>query len=121
MNNKDEFPDIEYYHQVPNTNDPEEVKRVNDKWALAVQEICEDLNTPRPSHIVVYGHKVDIPWSKDGVAYFDFNDICGKYLAAADYISLVSRYHTFVIDNVPALKISQKNEARRFIVFGCHV
>lgn len=117
LNNKDEFPDIEYYHQLPNTNDPEEVKRVNDKWAFAVQEICEDLNTPRPSHIVVYGHKVDIPWSKDGVAYFDFNDICGKYLAAADYISLVSRYHTFVIDNVPALKISQKNEARRFIVF----
>lgn len=107
---KDEFPDIKYYH-IPKKGEANE----DNEWAHAVQEICQDFTTPRPSHIVVYGHKVNVPWSNKGVAYFDFEDLCGTYLAAADYISLVSRFHTFVIDNVPALKITQKNEARRFI------
>lgn len=104
-----EFPDIEYYHVM--TND----KTGQDNWAYAIQEITEDYQTPNPSHVIVYGHRVNVPWQNKGVAYFDFEDICGTYLAAADYISLASRYHTFIIDNVPALKIYQKNEARRFI------
>lgn len=111
-----EFPNIQYYHKIPNTSDPQEFIQAKEEWDSAVQAICGDLSPPRPSHIVVYGHKVNIPWSKDGIAYFDFQDICGTYLAAADYISLVSRFNTFVIDNVPALKITQKNEARRFIL-----
>lgn len=90
----------------------------NDKWAAAIQNLTKGtcFFTPNPDSITVYGRKVTIPWHNNtGTAYFEFNDICGTPLAAADYISLASRYHTFILDNVPALKITQKNEARRFI------
>ncbi|KAL2149136.1 hypothetical protein VTH82DRAFT_8484 [Thermothelomyces myriococcoides] len=33
----------------------------------------------------------------------------------ADYITLACNYHTFIIDHVPVLNLSMKNEARRFI------
>lgn len=105
----DIFPDIEYYHTLDGT------KEAEDKWAYAIQEIAENYATESPGSVIVYGHKVPVPWQNKGVAYFDFEDICGSYLAAADYISLASRFHTFIIDNVPALQIHQKNEARRFI------
>lgn len=105
-----EFPDIEYYHIYNPTEESD-----NDKWAYAIQELTENMDKANPDTLIVYGHKVNVPWQNKGVAYFEFEDICGTYLAAADYISLASRYHTFIIDNVPALKMTQKNEARRFI------
>lgn len=69
-----------------------------------------------PSQITVYGRTVDIPWqTSEGVVKYDFSDICGQPLAAADYISLAARYHTFLIDKVPVLTVRRKQEARRFI------
>jgi predicted ATPase len=90
------------------------------KWVETIQEFlpAEDKTLffkERTDTVTVYGRKVHVPWQYNGVAYFDFKDICGEPLASADYISLASRYHTFIIDNVPALKITQKNEARRLI------
>lgn len=86
-----------------------------DKWAYILQDLTTDLKTSHPDEVIVYGHKVQVPWANEGVAYFQFDDICKSYLSAPDYISLASRYHTFIIDNIPALTIYQKNEARRFI------
>ncbi|KAF5113911.1 hypothetical protein DV495_003165 [Geotrichum candidum] len=90
------------------------------KWVETIQEFlpAEDKTLffkERSDTVTVYGRKVHVPWQYNGVAYFDFKDICGEPLASADYISLASRYHTFIVDNVPALKITQKNEARRLI------
>jgi peroxisome-assembly ATPase len=36
-------------------------------------------------------------------------------LGPADYLTLASTFHTIVLTDVPALKLSQKNQARRFI------
>lgn len=90
------------------------------KWVEIIQEFLPEEDKTlffkeRTDTVTVYGRKVHVPWQYNGVAYFDFTDICGEPLASADYISLASRYHTFIIDNVPALKITQKNEARRLI------
>lgn len=88
------------------------------QWTNAIQSIIpspEKFFVSSPDFITVYGRQVNVPWQDNGIAYFDFEQICGSPLAAADYISLASKYHTFIIDNVPALKISMKNEARRLI------
>ncbi|KAK0701488.1 AFG1-like ATPase-domain-containing protein [Apiosordaria backusii] len=69
-----------------------------------------------PSSHIVYGRKVTVPRQRDGVACWSFDDLV-RSLGPADYISLASNYHTFIIDNVPVLDFSMKNEARRFITF----
>lgn len=64
----------------------------------------------------VYGRKLHVSKCKNGVATFNFNDLCGKNLGPADYITLTSHFHTLFIDSMPTLTHSSlKNEARRFI------
>ena len=67
-----------------------------------------------PETIVVYGRKVHIPSHHSGIVYWQFNELV-ESLGPADYITMASSFHTFIIDNVPCLSILQKNEARRFI------
>ncbi|KAK0644489.1 AFG1-like ATPase-domain-containing protein [Cercophora newfieldiana] len=68
----------------------------------------------QPSTLIVYGRKVVVPRQHNGVAHWDFSELV-ESLGPADYISLASSYHTFIIDKVPILSMAMKNEARRFI------
>lgn len=67
-----------------------------------------------PSSLVVYGRNVKIPQQYEGVVYWDFADLVSAY-GPADYITMASTFHTFIIDQVPVLSILKKNEARRLI------
>lgn len=70
-------------------------------------------------------------------ASFEFKDLCEKVsedrsqhvaklfsppsfrqaLGPADFLSITSSYPTVIIRNIPQLKLTAKNEARRFITF----
>lgn len=67
-----------------------------------------------PIDLVVYGRKVHTPFSYQGCVYWDFEKLVASF-GPADYITMASSYHTFIIDNIPVLTLSMKNEARRFI------
>ncbi|ODQ78414.1 hypothetical protein BABINDRAFT_9202 [Babjeviella inositovora NRRL Y-12698] len=83
-------------------------------WVALLAEV-DTLNEPVSSTLAVYGREIAIPWEKDGVVRFEFDYICKGLYGSSDYISLASRYHTFIIDNVPVMTNSMKYEARRFI------
>ncbi|KAF2833703.1 mitochondrial ATPase-like protein [Ophiobolus disseminans] len=68
-----------------------------------------------PTTIIVYGRPIDIPAQHNGVAFFTFSELCGAVLGPADYITLASTYHTFILTDVPIMQFLQKNEARRLI------
>lgn len=65
--------------------------------------------------ILVYGRRVSVPRYCAGVTYWTFAELCASTLGPADYITLASTFHTLILDNVPVLHLSQKNEARRMI------
>jgi len=79
--------------------------------------------------IVLRGHKIIIPCvaaiansalagGKSGLAArFDFADIGGRNLAAADYAALAEHYAVFCVDNVPLFDEENRNAAKRFILF----
>ncbi|KAF6839105.1 AFG1-like ATPase [Colletotrichum plurivorum] len=67
-----------------------------------------------PASLTVYGRTIAIPRQRDGVVYWDFDPLVATF-GPADYVTMASTYHTFIIDNVPTLTTLQKNEARRFI------
>ena len=76
--------------------------------------------TPSPAPwqsttLLVYGRKVPVTKHLKGVTWWDFQTLCGGSFGPADYITLASTFHTFIIDDVPILFLSQKNEARRLI------
>jgi protein AFG1 len=77
-----------------------------------------DVSHPVPwqsTTLLVYGRQLSISKHLEGVTSWNFEDLCGGTYGPADYITLASTFHTFVVDGVPILNISQKNEARRLI------
>ncbi|KAJ8133317.1 hypothetical protein O1611_g316 [Lasiodiplodia mahajangana] len=64
--------------------------------------------------ITVYGRTVYIPKQCNGVVLWDFQDLVSSF-GPADYITMASTYHSFIIDNIPILVLLKKNEARRLI------
>jgi cell division protein ZapE len=87
--------------------------------AEKMQEIWEQLtDTPRgtPQDVPVLGRKLHVPEASRGCARFSFRDLCEMPLGPADYLELARTFQTVFIENIPALKSSQRNEAKRFML-----
>ncbi|CAB9522578.1 AFG1-like ATPase [Seminavis robusta] len=70
----------------------------------------EDITLP-----VRMGRHVRVPKSNNACAWFDFEDLCGAPLGAADYLAICERFPVLIVDHVPQLNASRFNEARRFV------
>ena len=69
-----------------------------------------------PMTIELLGRHLEVPQAIDGVARFDFDALCRRPLGAADYLKLAQRFHTLVLDRIPVMGASERNEAKRFII-----
>jgi cell division protein ZapE len=72
--------------------------------------------TPHQAKLAVSGRTVLVPQAADGVARFDFEELCGRPLGAGDYLALATHYHTLILDGIPRLSPENYDRARRFIV-----
>lgn len=79
-------------------------------------DIIKDGQAERQEKVNVKGRIITVPCAVDGAARFSFEDLCVQPLAAADYLAIVKRYQTLMIDNVPVLDLARRNEAKRFIL-----
>ncbi|CED84378.1 Predicted ATPase [Phaffia rhodozyma] len=102
-------------------------KAWEDKWERLVQG-----RQVTPATLLVYNRPILVPAqvSPDlssgsttledcptvgGIARFTFSEICETALGPADYISIASTYSTIFVSDIPPIKTSMKNEARRLI------
>jgi len=65
----------------------------------------------------IWGRSLVIPESTSKVAKFQFEDLCGKPLSAADYLEVTKTFGTVFVLDVPKMGLGQKDMARRFITF----
>jgi cell division protein ZapE len=65
--------------------------------------------------LTVKGHRLHVPCAALGAARFSFGELCEQPLGAIDYLRIAHDFHTIVIDRVPVLTYSKRNEAKRFI------
>ncbi len=68
-----------------------------------------------PATLRLKGRDILIPQARGGLARFDFAEICGRPLGAADYHALAENFDKIIVDNVPAMTFDRRNEAKRFI------
>jgi cell division protein ZapE len=68
-----------------------------------------------PMRLALLGRAIEIPQAAEGVARFDFDDLCGKPLGPADYLLLATHFHTLVLDGIPRLGAENFDKVRRFI------
>ena len=84
-----------------------------------VQRIWErltDIPKGEPREIPVLGRSLHVPESAHGCARFTFADLCEAPLGPPDYLALASHFQTLFVERIPALRNSQRNEAKRFVL-----
>jgi cell division protein ZapE len=69
-----------------------------------------------PHDLIVKSRIVKVPQAAMGVARFFFDDLCARPLAAADYLRIAHEFHTVILEDIPVMDISRRNEAKRFII-----
>ncbi len=62
------------------------------------------------------GRSVRVPRAAMGVARFSFDELCARPLAGSDYLKIAHEFHTVVLDRIPVMDFSRRNEAKRFII-----
>ena len=71
--------------------------------------------TVEPDRIEVKGRTLEVSRAARGVAWMRFEELCERPLGAEDYLAVARRYHTLVMDGVPLMDASKRNEAKRFM------
>ncbi|KAI0663446.1 AFG1-like ATPase-domain-containing protein [Cubamyces menziesii] len=84
-------------------------------FEMKLRDVIGASGDPSSGEHVVFGRKIKVPWEVGDACKFSFAELCDESLGPADYITLASRYRTFIITGIPVLKLSAKNQARRFI------
>ncbi len=70
---------------------------------------------PKPQTLEVYGRALKVPRAAEGVAFFDFADLCETALGAADYLEIAACFHTVFVARIPCLKPERMDAAKRFV------
>ena len=63
----------------------------------------------------VEGREIIARRRADGVAWFEFDELCDGPRSQADYIELARCFHTVLLSNVPVMDVTMENQARRFL------
>lgn len=89
------------------------------KSEAQLQSIWQDLTETEkgePMELTVLGRTLHVPEAAHGCARFSFKELCEAPLGPADYLALAENFQTIFVTGIPALKTSQRNEAKRFVL-----
>jgi cell division protein ZapE len=64
--------------------------------------------------LTVMARPLVVPRVGRNVAWFSFEELCARPLAAADYLAIAERFAAIIVEGVPRLAPQQRNEAQRF-------
>ena len=70
---------------------------------------------PKTCKLLVSGRDINFNITSNKVVLTDFNDLCHNPYAASEYIEIAKNFNWVLIDKVPVLDASKRNEIRRFI------
>ncbi|HEV8680096.1 MAG TPA: cell division protein ZapE [Stellaceae bacterium] len=79
----------------------------------AFAALTENLPGARET-LVVKQRTLVVPRAARNVAWFGFEELCGRPLAAADYLAIAERFAAVILEGIPRLEPGQRNEAQRF-------
>src|SRR5690606_14324513 len=77
--------------------------------------MAPDAEAREAGALEILGREIPVRRRADGLAWFDFADICAGPRSQDDYIELAKLFQTVIVSNVPVLDATRENEARRFI------
>jgi cell division protein ZapE len=81
--------------------------------AAAFAELTEGA-TPANETLTVMKRPLAVPRAAGNVAWFTFAELCARPLSAVDYLALAERYGAILVEGIPRLPPTRRNEAQRF-------
>ncbi|XOJ72815.1 AFG1/ZapE family ATPase [Candidatus Pelagibacter sp. Uisw_114] len=90
------------------------MKSTNFKLNKFFRKITKNL-TNKEVILSIKGRKLTIKNYFDGIARFDFKELCSKNIGAEDYIKITEVCNFIVIENIPIFKSDNSNQQQRFI------
>lgn len=69
---------------------------------------------PQAVTLNVSGRELKVEREAAGVARFGFEELCARPLGTADYLEIAERFHTVLLEDIPKLSPSKREEAARF-------
>jgi cell division protein ZapE len=63
--------------------------------------------------LIVKQRALVVPRSARNVCWFQFDELCARPLAAADYLALAERFAAVIVEGIPCLEPHRRNEAQR--------
>ena len=64
--------------------------------------------------LTVMARPLVVPRVGRNVAWFSFEELCARPLAAADFLAIAERFAAIIVEGIPRLSPQQRNEAQRF-------
>lgn len=65
--------------------------------------------------LVINDRKINVRTMGEGIAWFEFSELCEGPRAVSDYIEIARDFHTVLISNVPRFTSRNEDPARRFV------
>jgi len=108
----------EDYRKSQNKNNDRYFYPLNEITSFKINKLFRKLTRNKIKQekiLIVKGRKFTIKNYYEGIARFDFNDLCNKNIGAEDYIKIsdVSKY--IFIENLPNFDDKNSNQQQRFI------
>jgi cell division protein ZapE len=70
----------------------------------------------RPLELAVHGRTLTLPCFRAGVARASFDALCGQPLGPADYLAIAGAVDALILDDIPLMAETQRDQARRFVL-----
>ena len=67
--------------------------------------------------LVIFQREINVIRRAQGIAWFEFSELCEGPRSVADYIEMSKLFHTIIISNIPIFDALKNDSARRFIEF----
>jgi cell division protein ZapE len=70
-----------------------------------------------PATLTVQGRTLAVPRAARAAAWFGFDELCRRPLAAADYLAIAERFGAVIVEGIPRLGRDDRDAARRLNMF----
>ena len=110
----------EDYRKSQNKNNNYFFFPLNEKTSFRINKLFRELTKDRIKKqkiLFVKDRKFLIQNYFDGIARFNFKDLCNKNVGAEDYIEIATVCRYIVIENIPNFDNSNSDQQQRFITF----
>ena len=107
------------YRRIPRALSHVYFDPITSEHNLEINKIFKSLASEDPSDppirnrkLSIWGRTLLVPESTSKVARFNFEELCGQPLSAADYLEVTKNFGTVFLLNVPKMGLNQKDMVR---------